>query len=121
MAGICSAGPQSSASPRPLTAGVAIEDGDARDAEGVGFGEERDMRPTPLRRHKRWDELPGGSGSSGGNGGGGRGGPGGEDGAEEWEQRRRQARVDAVVKKLQSNGAQVGLRAARGCCTGNRL
>lgn len=76
--------------------------------EGSDWGE-RDTEPTPLRRPKRFEDFTGEAPPALGRGRGPS--PGTVEGAEDAaarEQRRQQARVDAVVKKLQGQGAQVG-------------
>lgn len=80
------------------------------EGEGSDWGE-RDTEPTLLRRPKRFEDFPGAAPPALGRGRGPS--PGTVEGAEDAaarEQRRQQARVEAVMKKLQGQGAQVG------CC-----
>lgn len=90
----------------------------------LGEDEERDTEPTPLRRPKRFDDW-GGGGSGGGDEqwprrleGGGRPQSGGaQSGAaegpsqEQLEQQRRARQLDSISRKLEKNGAQVGVLA----------
>jgi hypothetical protein len=84
----------------PLPAGVEVP-GQA-DEDEVDWGEERDTAPTPLRRPKRLEDLPGSA--RGHLGGAAAAGPEEEQAR---QARRQQARVVGVVKKLQGLGAQV--------------
>ncbi|GAB4821726.1 hypothetical protein N2152v2_008772 [Parachlorella kessleri] len=88
--------------------GVHISSGDDDDGDPIGWGEERDTAPTPLRRPpKQLEDLPG---SARGQPFGTEGGPGaGLEDEQAREQRRQQARLEGVAKKLQGMGAQVFL------------
>lgn len=98
--------------PPPCPAGEGWQLGDNEEGEG----EERDTEPTPLHRPKRFDDLRGGGGSEWPQrripleGGPGYGGRGMEEATtpEQLEQQRKQRQLEAAVKKLEKQGAQVG-------------
>ena len=100
----------------PLPAGMSVGEGEEEDA--AGWGEERDTQPTPLRRPERLDELAPAQPQPHQRAPAGVRGYDEEDEAAAWAQRRAAARTEAVVKKLQSQGAQVG---AAGGLAGRRV